>query len=318
MRFTDIILSRTQSIRKRQFQKLFATLSDFHGISLIDIGAAGDIEPRWKMISEYLKYTGFEPDGRSEKEVTNRALECQEYVIHPFAIWDIDGSIPIHMLKKPVVSSFFPPNQSFLNRFPDSQRFDPSYVETVNCVKLDKIEIEDPDFIKIDIQGGELHAIIGAQNTLNNCIGIELEVEFEEIYLGQPLFGEISKRLREVGFEFYDFLNLCRWERDSHRGLGQLVFGDALFLKTPEFFLKTQPKNQKLSNYLGILALYNRFDLIEVVSVHLDDSQKIAFQEFFKAAKKLRNEFDRINSITGSLSVLLKTLSPTFRFHLIH
>ena len=121
-----------------------------------------------------------------------------------------------------------------------------------------------------------------------------------------------------MGFEFYDFINLCRWERDSHKRLGQLVFGDALFLKTPEYFLNTQPGNQKLSNYLGVLALYNRFDLIDVVKEKLNESQKIAFREFFKNTRKFRKEFNRINLITGKLSVLLKTLSPTLGLHLLH
>ena len=36
-------------------------------ITLIDIGAAGDIEPRWKPFEEFLNYIGFEPDERSRK-----------------------------------------------------------------------------------------------------------------------------------------------------------------------------------------------------------------------------------------------------------
>ena len=37
------------------------------GITLIDIGAAGDLIPRWKKISRYVNYHGFEPDKRSRK-----------------------------------------------------------------------------------------------------------------------------------------------------------------------------------------------------------------------------------------------------------
>ena len=34
-------------------------------ITLLDIGAAGDVEPRWKKIIDFVNYIGFEPDSRS-------------------------------------------------------------------------------------------------------------------------------------------------------------------------------------------------------------------------------------------------------------
>ena len=34
-------------------------------ISLLDIGAAGDIQPRWEVVSKYINYIGIEPDSRS-------------------------------------------------------------------------------------------------------------------------------------------------------------------------------------------------------------------------------------------------------------
>ena len=41
-------------------------------IALVDIGAAGDIEPRWKKIEKHLVYYGFEPDIRSYKELEKK------------------------------------------------------------------------------------------------------------------------------------------------------------------------------------------------------------------------------------------------------
>jgi hypothetical protein len=163
-----------------------------------------------------------------------------------------------------------------------------------------------------------LNALLGAKETLKNSIGVELEVEFTEMYLGQPLYGDIAKFLVESGFEFYDFLNLCRWERDSHSGLGQLVFGDALFLKTPETFLEKNPSNQQISTYLGILALYNRFDLIEHIQKGLAQAQNLEYQKFFQASAKLRSQLNRLNFIIRVLNGLIKAIGPNFKLHLIN
>ena len=47
-------------------------------ITLIDIGAAGDIEPRWKPFEEFLNYIGLEPDERSRKKnIISKKICCK-------------------------------------------------------------------------------------------------------------------------------------------------------------------------------------------------------------------------------------------------
>ena len=43
-------------------------------INLLDIGAAGNIEPRWLKIAKYINYVGIEPDDRSNKDLQNNFL----------------------------------------------------------------------------------------------------------------------------------------------------------------------------------------------------------------------------------------------------
>ena len=44
--------------------------------------------------------------------------------------------------------------------------------------------------MKIDAQGSELNILEGGEKFLkNNLIGLQIEVEFNEIYKGQPLFN---------------------------------------------------------------------------------------------------------------------------------
>lgn len=207
------ILEFSNKNRVRKLERILATLPEFRHIHLIDIGAAGDIEPRWRSISRFVNYLGFEPDERSRVELIDRKNQCSEYEIVPKAIWETTGKFLLQLCAKPEVSSFFPPNLEFLKNFPNKKRFEFHKVKEIDCVTLDSLDLKNPDFIKIDIQGGELRALFGATKTLENCFGLELEVEFLELYKGQPLFGEIVKYLEKHGFQFFDFVNLCRWER---------------------------------------------------------------------------------------------------------
>lgn len=45
--------------------KLISLLPTQSGVTLADVGAAGDIQPRWKAFSGLVNYIGFEPDERS-------------------------------------------------------------------------------------------------------------------------------------------------------------------------------------------------------------------------------------------------------------
>ena len=312
------VTNKLQRIRELKLNKLLSLLPGFDGITLIDIGAAGGLEPRWNQIAKTLKYIGFEPDVSAHNKLKNKDVECREYNVHPFAVWSEASRVTINFSKKPEVSSHFPANMNFLANFPESDRFEKVRLESVESRTLDSLKIKEPDFIKIDIQGAELHALLGAKETLKFCIGVELEVEFMELYLGQPLFGEIAKYLIDSGFEFYDFLNLSRWERDSHSGLGQLVFGDALFLRSPENFLTKMQSNQQISTYLAILALYNRFDVINYIQRNFAFTNNHDYHEFFQVAAKFRNQLDGVNVIVRVLNAIIRTVSPNFKLHLIN
>ena len=53
----------------KPIQKLLAPILSGQSISLLDIGAANGIAPRWNHFKQHINYFGVEPDPRSEHSV---------------------------------------------------------------------------------------------------------------------------------------------------------------------------------------------------------------------------------------------------------
>lgn len=94
------------------------------------------------------------------------------------------------------------------------------------------------DFLKIDTQGAGLDVLQGARNTLQRKVmAVEIEVEFARLYEAQPLFRDVDGFLSACGFSIVK-LRRAGWVRQTctgqpHVSAGQLVSGDALYLRDP-------------------------------------------------------------------------------------
>jgi len=108
-----------------------------------------------------------------------------------------------------------------------------------SCVKsIDSIiqdnSIQDVDFVKIDTQGSELLILQGGQRELMpKVFGLQIEVEFIEMYEKQPFFRNVDEFMNASGFQLID-IRRHYWKRKDfydYSGSGQLIFGDALYFK---------------------------------------------------------------------------------------
>ena len=285
-------------------------------LTLLDIGSAGDIEPRWLPIAETLNYIGVEPDKRSSCLLTN-LHNCKNYKIINSVIWDEKKELSFNLCRKPQVSSVFRPNTGFLDRFPQADRFDivntASFESSTLDVELGNTQV---DFVKLDIQGGELFALKGMQNNLSSCLGLEIEVEFSSLYERQPLFGEIYDYLNDFGFVFIDFTNLTRWERNDHDSYyGQCIFGDGLWMRSPEDVAEKFPN--KCLKYILVCSLYGRYDLVSKIIEIIKPKLSKNFITTLNNLMKHQNKTRKTNFLFNYLIKFIAGES-TIRTHLIY
>jgi FkbM family methyltransferase len=77
--------------------------------------------------------------------------------------------------------------------------------QTIDVVSLDEA-VQEPRkahpswYLKADTQGYEHEVLAGAEETLRQCLAVELELSLTPIYEGQLLLGEMIELMREKGF----------------------------------------------------------------------------------------------------------------------
>ncbi len=314
--FFKKIIKKVWQFRKYKKNLLLREIAKESGsFTLLDIGSAGDIEPRWLPIAEELNYIGVEPDERSSRLLKNKH-NCKSYRIINSVIWSKKKEVSFNLCRKPQVSSVFKPNQEFLNRFPEADRFEiinnKSFKSSTLDIELGELQV---NFVKLDIQGAELFALMGMQKHLSSCLGLEIEVEFSSIYKQQPLFGEVHNYLKEFGFEFIDFTNLCRWERNAHNSYGQCIFGDGLWMRSPEDIAKNY--SNKFLEYILICSLYGRYDLVsKIIEIRKPKLSK-NFQNTLKSLMKIQKKTRKTNFIYNYLIKFIAA-EQNIKTHLIY
>lgn len=161
-----------------------------------------------------------------------------------FNIFLFDGNIHNIYLCHPNsgMTSLLKPKKEALKFFNGFNKFGKvESVKKIKTTKLDDIsELNDIDFIKLDTQGAELEILKNGSRILKNCLAIQLEVSFINLYEKQPTFGDIDLYLRSIGFVPHCFLRLKRWsiaptifDGNIRKPGNQLLESDIVYIKDP-------------------------------------------------------------------------------------
>lgn len=169
----------------------------------------------------------------------------------------------------PACGSLYKPNEELISQY---NCMEVAYLKSscsIETVSLDffcdKNDIQDIDFIKIDIQGAELEVFKGGIRSLANVFAIVSEVEFIPHYIDQPLFGDVCSFLSDNNLMFHKFLSM------NGRSLKpiivdndpcfptQYMWSDALFIRN---VLKLSELSTDKLLKLGLIAfIYGSYDV---------------------------------------------------------
>ena len=99
-----------------------------------------------------------------------------------------------------------------------------------------------PDFLKIDVEGGELEVLKGSTRALSGTVlGLKIETAFVELHVGRPLLWQIDEFMRVAGFTLFN-VGRNYWIRSNrmhgYSSQPQLVWGDAIYFLTRENFFE--------------------------------------------------------------------------------
>jgi FkbM family methyltransferase len=262
---------------KRRFT-LYDFFDDVPDLKVIDVGASPiDEQPPYQKLFDagHIELVGFEPDPDQYRALV--ALNRRRATYLPHAIGDGAGGV-LHICKAPGMTSLLEPDMEILRHFHGFADWG-TVLRTVpvQTEKLDDIaEAESADYLKMDLQGGELGVLRGAAKILQKVLVVQVEAQFVPFYKNQPLFAELDQALRQAGFLFHEFLTLhsrvflpMMINNSVYAGLKQQLWSDAVYVKRfTDFGNLGERELLKIAVILN--DLYGSIDLCALALQHAD------------------------------------------------
>ncbi|NER99123.1 MAG: FkbM family methyltransferase [Symploca sp. SIO1B1] len=200
----------------------------------------------WEIFAPRLTIYGFDADQDAcfemNAELQTRQVNWVEKHI-PVALGNYVGKAKLYVTEFPGCTSLYPPNESYMARFAGYQEMiklqSTLEIETTTLDEFCESEnINEIDFLHLDVQGGELSVLQGAAQILKKSVlAIATEVEFTHIYIDQPLFSDLDVYLRNQDFTLLDLvISTGRGRRTSspivsNIHTGSLIWGDAYYFR---------------------------------------------------------------------------------------
>lgn len=253
-------------------------------IKVIDIGAmaiGNEADPYAGLAAAApVEVIGFEPVAAELAKLRAGAPPGRTYLPHIVG----DGQRhPFHECNFSMTSSIYPPNAALVDKFQALSEL----MQVVRTTQMDTVRLDDvaecagADFIKVDTQGAELMILKGAEHLLRHTQVVEAEVEFVQLYEGQPLFADVDAYLRAQGFQFHRFSAIqgrtfkpLVANRNVNAMMSQALWSDGIYVK--DFMRFSDLTVQQLLKIAVIMhEHYQSYDMASLALAAADEKESL-------------------------------------------
>jgi FkbM family methyltransferase len=196
--------------------------------TVIDVGAnAGQFARAAAEVFPGCRVISFEPLPEAADAFEQNLADCADVELRRTAVGASAGSVAFHPHEYSLASSVLARDPEASDEAWTGERapIDVPVVRLDDAVDLTAVEA--PLLLKLDVQGYEAEVLSGAQQVLQRCDAVLVELALVRAYTGQPLAAELIALLAGQGWRLDAVLDV-RSDRT-----GQIAELDALFTPSP-------------------------------------------------------------------------------------
>ena len=187
-------------------------------VVVVDVGCRwGFAEPFTRDMDHFQLY-GFDPDPEECTKLNARYASSKILAV-PVALGAETRQQTLYLTKDPACSSLYQPDPHYTSNYVAFDCEKEVGTTQVEVVRLDEWardnQVDKVDFLKIDTQGSELDVLKGCGDMLAEMRAIEVEVEFNPMYLQQPIFSEVDLYLRSQGFVLWKLSQVTHYSKNQ-------------------------------------------------------------------------------------------------------
>lgn len=224
---------------------------------LIDIGASGAINTKWKAFAKYSICLAFDADDREFNFVTKEKSGYKKLHVFNCIVTNTNSDqTDFFLTSSPFCSSVLPPDNKSLEVWAFANKF---IVEKKGQLKtrslssvLKELNIEKVDWFKTDSQGTDLRLFLNIDEAIRNkCLAAEFEPGIIDAYVGEDKL-----------FKVFDVMNTNNfWLADMNvKGTQRISPGELHSISQNKLMKKLIAESMKVSPCWGELTYLNTFN----------------------------------------------------------